>query len=477
MSRKKHKRFNWNSTFMRTLELIIDVLLIVLGFVFVYTYENMLENNSTFINNLIEIFSNSITLKKVLISNGVYIIISFILFSLYRNSLTKKSFLEVCGGVLSSLLLTNVLIIIIDFLFPKLELKPIIVIFTFLVQFVLLFIFKLIYWLLIIKRNVRLILLCGKVEEINQIAPRILLSNNGAKRLKYLYYEIDGEVKDDIFDFIDRVDEVYLTRHLEERNKTKIMFYCIAKKNINVYLIPKTYEISIVSSNVDMVGDSLSFEVKTLYMSNMQKIIKRLLDIVISSILIIILSPLMIIISLILKCQGVKNIISKEECITRFDKTFNLYRYNVINKNNNETKFGRFLINIKLNGLLELFNVLFGQISLIGPSIITQDVLNSLTNIKETYAFRLNVKSGIVSYANVLSRGNISFEDQLRYDLYYIRKYSLWFDIKVLLLAFLLFFAPRKQEIKIDTLQHVADLKECEVNRLTDNVYRIERDY
>src|SRR3989344_4923756 len=190
------------------------------------------------------------------------------------------------------------------------------------------------------------------------------------------------------------------------------------------------------------------------------RIIKRLLDLVIASLLIIVLSPIMLIIALLLFLSG-GEIFFHQTRLTRFNHKFKVYKFRTLKKAYNglspekgfakmgkpelirayrdngdqipnDPRFsfvGRLLRFTSLDELPQLFNVIKGDLSLVGPRALVPEEL-------DVYAKRhaiLSVKSGITGLAQVSGRKNISFEERRQLDVYYVQNWSFWLDLVILL--------------------------------------------
>lgn len=191
------------------------------------------------------------------------------------------------------------------------------------------------------------------------------------------------------------------------------------------------------------------------------RIAKRLFDIVISLLLIILFSPLFIVIALYLKIFDRGDVIFKQPRLTRFNTTFNIYKFRTIRHRYNNMlpeegfakmgkphlakkyrengdflhndprfgAFGLFLRKTSFDELPQLFNILKGDISLVGPRAL---VARELDN----YAYKnliLSVKSGLTGLAQISGRKDIPFEERRKLDLYYVQNWTFWYDITILL--------------------------------------------
>jgi lipopolysaccharide/colanic/teichoic acid biosynthesis glycosyltransferase len=155
--------------------------------------------------------------------------------------------------------------------------------------------------------------------------------------------------------------------------------------------------------------------------------IKRLLDIIFSLILIILLSPLMIIVSIISKCVTGKFIFKQYRDGLK-KKKFMMYKFSSIKPNREYSKLLNVIRSFGLDELPQLFNILKGDMSFIGPRpFITGEPLPTYPD-KKVYT----VRPGVISLATAKGRRKISHEQRLEYDLIYANKVNFILDIKIL---------------------------------------------
>lgn len=180
----------------------------------------------------------------------------------------------------------------------------------------------------------------------------------------------------------------------------------------------------------------------------MYKIIKRLLDIIFSLLFIILLSPLLIIISIIVRLNLGSPIIFTQERTGLNEKTFTVYKFRSMTDERDEngellpneermTKFSKIFRSTSLDELPELFNILKGDMSFIGPRPL-------LTQYVELYddeqRKRHNVRPGLTSYTAVNGRSSLSWQKRFEMDTWYVENMSLWLDIKILIKTFIVVF-------------------------------------
>lgn len=192
------------------------------------------------------------------------------------------------------------------------------------------------------------------------------------------------------------------------------------------------------------------------------RIIKRLFDMVVSSILLILLSPLILLISLLVKILDPKgSVFFKQKRLTRHDREFTCYKFRTMKQKYNGmtpekafeamnkpelskkyrdngdyidndprvSRIGKFLRTSSLDELPQLYNVLKGDISLVGPRALIAQELNAY---EKKHAI-LSVKSGLTGLAQISGRRDIDFDERRRLDVYYVQNWSFWNDITILL--------------------------------------------
>lgn len=184
-----------------------------------------------------------------------------------------------------------------------------------------------------------------------------------------------------------------------------------------------------------------------------QFIFKRLFDIILSLIGIIILSPVYLIITICIKADSKGPAIFKQTRVGKDEKNFTIYKFRTMvvgaekkkaldidpsnlenfvfqsKSDNRITKLGSFLRKSSLDEIPQLFNVLNGTMSLVGPRPEIPDVVKYYT---AEYRQRLLVTPGITGLAQVSGRGEIELGKTIHFDLMYIKDFSIWFDIKLL---------------------------------------------
>lgn len=173
------------------------------------------------------------------------------------------------------------------------------------------------------------------------------------------------------------------------------------------------------------------------------KYIKRILDIISSLLAIIILSPLLAVTSVLVKTKLGSPVLFRQERPGKDEKIFTLMKFRTMTDERDEngellpdevrlTKFGKFLRSTSIDELPELFNILKGDMSVIGPRPL---LVQYLPRYNEHQHRRHEVKPGLSGWAQVNGRNAISWEEKFDFDVEYVDNYSFLMDIKILFMT------------------------------------------
>ena len=171
---------------------------------------------------------------------------------------------------------------------------------------------------------------------------------------------------------------------------------------------------------------------------------KRLFDLVLTSLGIIFISPVLLLLSILVYIYHGKPILFKQRRPGYKGAPFLLYKFRTMTNTHDKqgnllpdeqrlTRFGSFLRSTSLDELPELFNVLRGEMSLVGPRPL---LMQYLSRYSPEQARRHNTLPGITGWAQINGRNTISWDERFQLDLYYVDHWSFWFDLKILILTF-----------------------------------------
>jgi Undecaprenyl-phosphate glucose phosphotransferase len=220
---------------------------------------------------------------------------------------------------------------------------------------------------------------------------------------------------------------------------------------IPINLLPDQNVSRLLTSHAVNVGTSWTVELQRIPLTNVEQAFKRGLDIIGACIAIVLLSPLMLVVALSIKLDSSGPIFFTQRRNGFSSSTFRIYKFRTMRVledgdtipqatrgDPRVTRFGRMLRQTSIDELPQLFNVLAGNMSLVGPRPHAVAHNSEYQKLISNYAFRHHVKPGITGWAQVNGyRGESQTTDvmaeRVEYDLWYINHWSLWLDLKILL--------------------------------------------
>ena len=174
-----------------------------------------------------------------------------------------------------------------------------------------------------------------------------------------------------------------------------------------------------------------------------RKFFKRFLDIVLSLTALVVLSPVLLIVAVLVRVKLGSPVIFRQERPGKDEKIFRLYKFRSMTDGRDEngellpdevrlTKFGRIMRSTSLDELPELWNILRGDMSIVGPRPLAMVYLPYYTQEERR---RHDVLPGLTGLAQVSGRNSLTWEEKFAYDLEYVDHISFWLDVKIVLLT------------------------------------------
>ncbi|MDD4564174.1 MAG: sugar transferase [Eubacteriales bacterium] len=293
----------------------------------------------------------------------------------------------------------------------------------------------------ILKTNIvrnRVTLVVGKNREKNQLLRE--LSSRTTGKLAFVSYE-DERLRD----YIDKADNIFLTGILTKKLKDQIISHCILKDK-KVHIVPETYEIAMRRAEMTQVGDIPLFAVTSFRLTEAQNIFKRLMDIILSVIGILLTLPIVLFAAIRIRLEDGGPIFYRQIRSGLNGKEFKVIKFRsmvvdaekstgaVFAAENDPriTKFGHLMRASRIDEIPQFFNVLMGNMSIVGPRPERPQFVEEFSSKLPEYSGRLAVKPGITGLAQVMGNYTTSAENKAKFDLVYIRDYSLLLDLKIL---------------------------------------------
>ena len=244
--------------------------------------------------------------------------------------------------------------------------------------------------------------------------------------------------------------------------------------NIRCYSVPKISDIMIMSADHIHLFDTSLLLFRNRGLTAEQQFLKRLIDIVFSLIGLVVASPFMLVIAILIKAYDGGPVFYRQPRLTKDGKVFQVLKFRSMRvdsedrgarlamKNDSRvTPVGKVLRNIHFDELPQIFNILKGDMSLVGPRPERPEIAAQYKRDIPEFDYRLKVKAGLTGYAQVYGKYNTTPYDKLKLDLTYIENYSVWMDFKLLFLTFKILFQKENTE-GVEQWQVTAATKEKE---------------
>ena len=237
--------------------------------------------------------------------------------------------------------------------------------------------------------------------------------------------------------------------------RNKILKYAY-EHSIRTYINPKISDIIIRGADEVHLFDTPLILSKNIGLGFEEKIVKRFVDIFLSLIGVVITSPFMLIIALCIKFYDRGPVFYKQTRLTQGGREFNVVKFRSMIVNAEQdgvarlasdndkriTPIGKFIRKIRFDELPQLFNILIGDMSFVGPRPERPEIAKQYAEDMPEFNFRLKVKAGLTGYAQVLGKYNTTPYDKLKLDLMYIENYSVLLDLKIMLQTLKIIFVP-----------------------------------
>ncbi len=250
----------------------------------------------------------------------------------------------------------------------------------------------------------------------------------------------------------ERIDHVYVALPLEEHVKMLSVVEATNREGVDVHVVPDLLQFIALRARLENLDGVPIISLNDVPLRGFNSLLKRTADVAISSIALLALSMPFAIIALIIRRTSKGPVFYKQERMGLDGKAFEVYKFRsmyvgaedetgpVWARDNDPrcTRVGRFLRRMDLDELPQLWNVLRGDMSIVGPRPERPFFVEQFKHRIPQYMLRHKVKAGITGWAQVNGwRGNTSLEKRIEYDLYYIENWSVGLDLKIMWLTLL----------------------------------------
>ena len=249
-----------------------------------------------------------------------------------------------------------------------------------------------------------------------------------------------------------KMDEIGITLALEDYDRLEDIVNICEKSGVHTKFVPDYNRVIPSSPYLEDLGGLAVINIRRVPLTNTANMLtKRLVDIIGASVAIILFSPIMLIAAIGIKLTGKGPLIYKQERVGLHNRPFKMYKFRTMEVQKEEeekkgwttqndprvTGIGRILRKTSIDEMPQFFNVLKGDMSLVGPRPERPLWVEKFKEEVPRYMIKHQVRPGITGWAQVNGyRGDTSIRKRIEYDLYYIENWTMGFDLKILFLTF-----------------------------------------
>ncbi|WP_188204890.1 sugar transferase [Desemzia incerta] len=377
---------------------------------------------------------------------GIYIFVLFVLLNLlfgvyilYNKSITDFLYLTVIIQIITTISIMAVTFFGRWFTFPRSVLFI-----SFIVSTIILFVWRVVVYKVYERfSGSKKVMVVGHEKNIKNAVFNI----GQAKSKRHIVeYAVVSDYYNNVKQNLDKVDIVYLASDIDKDEKSKIYDLLVFEKK-KLFLTTSFENLLLVNPNIMNIEDESIIEVSNFEISQEDGLIKRIVDVIFSLFLILLASPIMLVTAILVKVTSEGPVLYKQVRITKDGKEFNVLKFRsmsataekdsgpVLASSNDArvTTVGKYIRSLRIDELPQLFNVLKGDMSVVGPRPERPFFVDQFQEENPHYYLRHNVRAGITGYAQVYGKYASDFNSKLNFDLLYIKKYTLLLDVKIML--------------------------------------------
>jgi putative colanic acid biosynthesis UDP-glucose lipid carrier transferase len=246
------------------------------------------------------------------------------------------------------------------------------------------------------------------------------------------------------------LDQVWIALPLRAEERIREILTMLREHPVEIRFVPDIYSFHLLNHSVTEVAGMPVISLTETPMSGINRMVKAIEDYVLASLLLIVASPFMALIAIGVKMSSPGPVLYRQERVTWNGERFHMLKFRTMpidaevasgpvwsrHGERRATPFGTLLRRTSLDELPQLINVLKGEMSLVGPRPERPEFVERFRQEIPGYMQKHLVKAGITGWAQVNDlRGDSDLTQRIQYDLYYIDNWSLWFDLRILVLT------------------------------------------
>jgi exopolysaccharide biosynthesis polyprenyl glycosylphosphotransferase len=247
------------------------------------------------------------------------------------------------------------------------------------------------------------------------------------------------------------IDQLFIALPLNAHGDMEEVLASLGEETVDIKVVPDLLKFMNLQAGVEELDGLPIVNLTESPLHGWNIVVKRLSDIIFSLIFIVISSPVLVLLAIAIKIESVGPVIYRQERVGLDGNIFEMLKFRSMyigaeketgpvwanKEDNRRTHLGSFLRKTSMDELPQLFNVLMGDMSLVGPRPERQVFVEEFKKSIPKYMLRLKMKAGLTGWAQVNGwRGNTSLDKRIEFDLYYIKNWSLMLDLKIILMTF-----------------------------------------
>lgn len=379
--------------------------------------------------------------KSAVLISILFLLVNFLLgaYVYYNRRISDVVFVTVLGQILTTLGLIMITFMGRLFAFPRSVLAL-----SFLISVVVLSVWRVLIFFMYLRLTPdKHVAVVSYRDELPAIIQNFASNKNNKHRVTVV---ITDHFIENAQKALPHVDIYYLTKSLGDDDRRAIIDLAI--KNGKHLLLPSTFDnLLLLRPNLMNFEDESVMGISEFRLTAEDAFIKRVFDILVSLILFVIASPFMLVSALLVKLTSKGPVIYKQTRITLNQREFCIYKFRTMRVDAEKqsgpvlasahdsriTSVGKWLRKLRLDELPQIINVLKGDMSIVGPRPERPVFVDEFNQEEPHYYLRHNVRAGITGYAQVYGKYASDYHSKLKFDLLYIKEYSLFLDVKILL--------------------------------------------
>lgn len=376
---------------------------------------------------------------------GLFAAITFYFFNLYDFTGRQKPAKWLYNLILAHIVFIAELIVL-HYWFSSFSLPRSVVSMAFLIQIVLTFSLRLIIFSIQksgIRRKPAIVVINGREPSLIMLQKLLVEGKTWFDVQQVIVINEEDQEWNEVS--WDAIDVLIFGQDIPSSVKTDLI-RTAGRRNVEVLLIPDFYELYLMKAELQQVDDLLVYSMMPPELTIWERFAKRCIDLVISSILLILSSPIMLLMYFLIPLTSSGKALFVQDRIGQHEREFSVFKFRSMvqdaekntgpvlatAKDARVTKLGQFIRATRIDELPQLFNVIRGEMSLVGPRPERAFFVDQFKEELPHYTYRLMVKPGLTGLAQVMANYTTSPAEKLRYDIMYIKNYSPILDLKIL---------------------------------------------